>query len=214
MKKDTYLEELMLNYPELNVCKSSIVKAYELLVNGYKCGRKILICGNGGSSSDADHFTAELMKSFRVKRPLPTLLKQRFMKLGNRGTFLSNHLERAIPVISLSANTSTMTAVSNDMGYEFAFAQQVVGYGKEGDVLIAITTSGKSNNVTNAIFTAKALGMKVICFTGGTQSFIGDNFCDVIIRAPSVETFRIQEFHLPIYHSLCSMVENEIVKEN
>ncbi|SDN48514.1 D-sedoheptulose 7-phosphate isomerase [Fictibacillus solisalsi] len=214
MTKKTFLDELMFHYPELNVCRTTILRAYELLVNVNKTGCKILVCGNGGSSSDADHFTAELMKSFRAKRPLSMLVKERLAKLGEQGIHLSNHLEQAIPVISLSAHTATMTAVSNDIGYEFAFAQQVVGYGNEGDVLIAITTSGKSINITNAIYTAKALGMKVICFTGNTEGFKGDHFCDVIIRVPSVETYRIQEYHLPIYHSLCAMIEDKIVKES
>jgi phosphoheptose isomerase len=214
MEKDAYLEELMLNYPELEVCRKSILEAYQIIIDVKAYGRKVMVCGNGGSSSDADHLTAELMKSFRKKRPLSPFMKQRLTKLGDRGTHLSNHLERAIPIISLSANTSIITAISNDIGYEFVFAQQVLGYGNEGDVLIAITTSGKSLNVSNAIFTAKALGMKVICFTGDIQNFTGDHFCDVVIRTPSKATYRIQEYHLPIYHSLCMMLENHILKES
>ena len=191
--------DLFERYPQLNICAKDIEKALELMVDTYKNGGKILVCGNGGSASDADHIVGELMKGF---------LKDRKVTDERIPQELREKLQGALPAISFSAHTSLMTATINDNDADMIFAQQVYGYAKENDLLIAISTSGNSKNVVNAVEVAKALGVKAIALTGKTGGML-KNMADVTICAPSTETYKIQEYHLPIYHYLCARVENE-----
>ena len=169
------------------------------MIDTYKKGGKILVCGNGGSSADADHIVGELMKGF---------LKSRKVTDERIPQELREKLQGALPAISLSAHTSLMTATINDNDADMVFAQQVYGYAKDNDLLIAISTSGNSKNVVNAVKVAKSLGVKTIALTGETGGEL-KQFADVTICAPSTETYKIQEYHLPIYHYLCTKVEEE-----
>lgn len=191
--------DLFERYPQLNICVKDIEKALELMVDTYKNGGKILVCGNGGSASDADHIVGELMKGF---------LKDRKVTDERIPQELREKLQGVLPAISLSAHTSLMTATINDNDADMIFAQQVYGYANENDLLIAISTSGNSKNVVNAVKVAKALGVKAIALTGKTGGMLKEN-ADVTICAPSTETYKIQEYHLPIYHYLCAEVEKE-----
>lgn len=192
--------DLFERYPQLNICAKYIEKALAFMVDTYKNGGKILVCGNGGSASDADHIVGELMKGF---------LKDRKITDERIPQELRGKLQGALPAISLSAHTSLMTATINDNDADMIFAQQVYGYAKENDLLIAISTSGNSKNVVNAVKVAKSLGVKAISLTGETGGEL-KQFADVTICAPSTETYKIQEYHLPIYHYLCAKVEEEI----
>ena len=192
--------DLFERYPQLNICKNDIENALSLMIDTYKKGGKILVCGNGGSSADADHIVGELMKGF---------LKDRKVTDERIPQELREKLQGALPAISLSAHISLMTATINDNDADMIFAQQVYGYAKENDLLIAISTSGNSKNVVNAVKVAKPLGVKAIALTGKTGGEL-KQFADVTICAPSTETYKIQEYHLPIYHYLCAKVENEI----
>ena len=192
--------DLLTRYPQLNICKNDIENALSLMIDTYKKGGKILVCGNGGSSADADHIVGELMKGF---------LKSRKVTDERIPQELREKLQGALPAISLSAHTSLMTATINDNDADMVFAQQVYGYAKDNDLLIAISTSGNSQNVVNAVKVAKALGVKVVALTGQTGGEL-KQFADVTICAPSTETCKIQEYHLPIYHYLCAKVEEEI----
>ena len=149
---------------------------------------KIYICGNGGSASDADHIVGELMKGF---------LKDRKITDERIPQELRGKLQGALPAISLSAHTSLMTATINDNDADMIFAQQVYGYAKENDLLIAISTSGNSKNVVNAVKVAKTIGVKAIALTGESGGLLKE-MADVTICAPSTETYKIQEYHLPI----------------
>lgn len=169
------------------------------MIETYKKGGKILVCGNGGSASDADHIVGELMKGF---------LKKREVTDGKIPQELREKLQGALPAISLCAHTALITATANDNDADMIFAQQVYGYAKENDLLIAISTSGNSKNVVNAAGVAKALGVKVIALTGEKGGEL-KSLANVTICAPSNETYKIQEYHLPIYHYLCARVENE-----
>ena len=191
--------DLLIRYPQLNICKNDIENALALMIDTYKKGGKILVCGNGGSSADADHIVGELMKGF---------LKSRKVTDERIPQELREKLQGALPAISLSAHTSLMTAAINDNDADMVFAQQVYGYAKDNDLLIAISTSGNSKNVANAVKVAKALGVKAIALTGKTGGEL-KQLADVTICAPSTETYKIQEYHLPIYHYLCASVENE-----
>ena len=191
--------DLFERYPQLNICTKDIKKALALMIDTYKNGGKILVCGNGGSASDADHIVGELMKGF---------LKDRKVTDERISQELREKLQGALPAISLCAHTSLMTATMNDNDADMIFAQQVYGYANENDLLIALSTSGNSKNVVNAVKVAKALSVKTIALTGETGGMLKE-MADVAICAPSTETYKIQEYHLPIYHYLCAKIEKE-----
>jgi phosphoheptose isomerase len=171
----------------------------------------VLICGNGGSASDAEHITGELMKGFLLKRPVPADFRVKLESAfgASDGAYLADNLQGAVPAISLVSQSAIITAFSNDVASDMAFAQQVYGYGRPGDVLIGLSTSGNSGNVINAAKTAKAIGMGVIGITGEMGGDLAQ-FCDFTIRAPEKVTYLAQEYHLPIYHCLCAMIESEL----
>lgn len=207
------LNLLIKRYPKLAVCKEDIKKAYELLETAYRNGRKLLVCGNGGSASDSEHIVGELMKEFKLKRKVysdqATALKAIDPELGQ---VLADNLQGALPAICLTGHSSLTTAFMNDANADLVFAQQVNGYGKLGDVFLGISTSGNSKNVLYAAVNAKAKGLKVIGLTGAKESKLM-TYADVCIRVPETETYKIQEYHLPVYHCLCLMLEEKFFGE-
>lgn len=206
---DEQIQILTERYPKLAVCGKDIKKAYELLETAYQNGGKLLVCGNGGSASDSEHIVGELMKEFKLKRRVygnqAAALKAIDPELGQ---VLADHLQGALPAISLTAHSSLQTAFMNDVVPELVFAQQVNGYGKSGDVFLGISTSGNSKNVLYAAVNAKAKGLKVIGLTGAKENKLMQ-YADVCIRVPETETFKIQELHVPVYHCLCLMLEEK-----
>ncbi|MBD0776797.1 SIS domain-containing protein [Maribacter sp. ANRC-HE7] len=207
MNIEDIVQDLIQRYPALETCKESVIQAGETWVECYRNEGKLLICGNGGSASDSDHIVGELMKSFSKKRPVTNEFKKNILESsGERGAILASKLERGLPAISLNAHGGLVSAISNDIGGDFIFAQQVLGYGRKNDVLLAISTSGNSVNVLDACITAKALGMKVVGLLGETGGKI-KSLCDVAVCVPVTNTAAVQEYHLPIYHALCIMVE-------
>ncbi len=193
------MDNIFERYPQLKCCEKDIENGLNLIVDTYKNGGKVLVCGNGGSAADSEHIVGELMKGFLSKRKvndnrLPDELKEK--------------LQGALPAISLTSQTAIMTAFNNDCDPDFVFAQQVYGYGKENDLLIAITTSGNSKNVLKAVEVANCIGVKSLALTGCDGGKIKE-MATVTITVPSSETYKIQEYHLPIYHYLCAMVEQE-----
>ncbi|MRI01176.1 SIS domain-containing protein [Kriegella sp. EG-1] len=210
MTQEAILEKLIERYPSLLSCKETVRKSSQLLIQSFEDEGKLLICGNGGSASDSDHIVGELMKSFSKKRPVTSEVKKRLQESSEeRGALLATKLEMGLPAISLNAHGGLISAISNDIGGDFVFAQQVLGYGKKNDVLLAISTSGNSKNVIDACITAKAIGIKVIGLLGETGGKIKE-LCDVAICVPATNTASVQEYHLPIYHALCIMVEETI----
>lgn len=203
------LNLLIERYPKLAVCKEDIKNTYELLEAAYSNGHKLLVCGNGGSASDSEHIVGELMKEFKLKRMVfsdhAAALKAIDPELGQ---VLADHLQGALPAISLTGHSSLQTAYMNDAVPELVFAQQVNGYGKPGDVFLGISTSGNSKNVLYAAVNAKAKGLKVIGLTGAKENRLM-KYADVCIRVPETETYKIQELHLPVYHCLCLMLEEK-----
>ena len=207
---ENILKQLVARHKNLIHLKEPIRKAAELLVETYQNGGKVLVCGNGGSSADAGHIVGELMKSFEAKRPLQPEVRQKLKtQFGERGSLLVEKLQQGLPTISLSEHTSLITAISNDLGGDFIFAQQVAGYGNTGDVLLALSTSGNAQNVMDALMVARAKGLKTIGMTGETGGKL-KKFCDVLINVPEKRTAFVQELHLPVYHALCMMVEKEM----
>ena len=210
---DEQLQLLIERYPRLVVCQEDIKRAYEILETAYQKGGKLLVCGNGGSASDAEHIVGELMKEFKLKRKVygnhAATLKEIDPELGQ---VLADNLQGALPAISLTGHSSLQTAFMNDVVPELVFAQQVNGYGKEGDVFLGISTSGNSTNVLYAAVNAKAKGLKVIGLTGSKENKLM-KYSDVCIRVPETETYKIQELHLPVYHCLCLMLEEKFFGE-
>jgi D-sedoheptulose 7-phosphate isomerase len=173
-------------------------------------GNLVMTCGNGGSAADAGHIVGELMKSFKIQRPLTVEQKAALMSsFPDEGTYLAGHLQRGIRAISLADQSSFSSAFINDVAPDMVFAQQVFVYGNAGDALLAISTSGNSINVVNACKVARTFGVATIGMTGEQGGKLLE-ICDVTIRVPACETFRVQEYHLPVYHALCAMLEAEM----
>ncbi len=202
--------DLILRYPVLEICRQDLIEAFLQIEKAIRAGGQILICGNGGSHSDAAHIVTELMKSFDKKRPLNQKQIEALKQVdANLGQHLSKHLEQSIPAISLSAHGALMTAISNDQGGDYIFAQQVIGYANPKNILLAISTSGHSKNIINALVTAQALGLQTFGLTGSTGGKMRA-YCDHCICVPSSHTPDIQELHLPVYHALCKFLEKSI----
>lgn len=163
---------------------SKIEESAQIIVNAYKNNGKILIAGNGGSAADAQHIATELVSKFYLERS-------------------------ALNAIALTTNTSAITAISNDYGYKTVFSRQIQAYANKNDVFIAISTSGNSENIIEAIKEAKKLDLKVIGFSG-QKACLMDDLCDVHIKAPSSETPIIQEAHIMLGHLISAIVEREL----
>lgn len=201
------IEILKARYPQLELCTDDIQKAFDVLHECYAKGRKLLVCGNGGSAADSEHIVGELMKEFRLKRKVFASQAEAMKAIHpEMGQYLAENLQGALPAIALTGHSALSTAFMNDAESVLVFAQQVNGYGKPGDVFMGISTSGNSANVVYAAITAKARGLKVIGLTGEKESKLSA-LADVCIRVPETETYRIQELHLPVYHCLCLMLE-------
>lgn len=207
-KLKKHVELLIARYPMLEGCEDSIIRAYFLLEESYSKGNKLLVAGNGGSAADSEHIVGELMKGFKLPRKLDAEISQKLIdESEDLGKTLVENLQGALPAIALDGHPALSTAYMNDCEPLLCFAQQVNGYGVEGDVFLGISTSGNSMNILYAAVTAHAKGMKVIGLTGAKDSKL-ETLSDVCIKAPQTETYMIQELHLPIYHCLCLMLED------
>lgn len=196
MKTETCLDELIVRHPELKFCREPIAAAVEMLRKGLSAGGKILICGNGGSGTDAEHWAGELLKRFCKARPLPPNLPPE----------LAGELEGALPAIPLTSFSAFQSAWANDRNPDFNFAQLVHALGRPGDVLIGLSTSGAAKNVNHAVAAAKAFGLKTVGLTGAGGGPLAAA-ADVAICVPETETFKVQELHLPVYHCICRMLD-------
>lgn len=202
------LNDLVKRYPQLDVCQKDIEKAYLLLEEAYDNGRKLLIAGNGGSAADSEHMAGELMKRFKVARPIEDSFAEKLKEIDvERGSRLAKNLERPLRAVPLTSHIAITTAYMNDADATGVFAQQMLGFADEGDVFLAISTSGNSENIISACVVAKAMGVKIIGLTGEKESLL-DRYSDVCIKVPETETYKVQELHLPVYHCLCLMLES------
>jgi D-sedoheptulose 7-phosphate isomerase len=202
-----YLQQLTERYPRLSHITDDINSAFEIISQSYAGGGKLLIAGNGGSAADAEHIAGELMKTFSKKRNLPESFISEIKKIDYEiAEYLIPRMQPGLPAIALSGHASLNTACINDIDGNITFAQQVYGYGNEGDVLLAISTSGNSKNVLYAAAVARVKKLKIIALTGKSGGKL-KQYSDVCICVPETETWKIQEFHLPVYHVLCMMLE-------
>jgi len=183
-----YLQQVSKNFLLLEKQKDNIESATNLVLETLKNKNKVIFCGNGGSAADSQHLAAELMGRYKIDRaPLPS--------------------------IALTVDTSSITAIANDYGYENVFSRQLEGLGVKGDVLIAISTSGKSKSILEAIKKAKEMNIKIISLTGENISEMNKN-SDICINTPSNQTNHIQEMHITIGQLICGLVEEKLFKKN
>ena len=201
------LAPLLQRYPALQACERELGAAFDLLVAAYQNGNKLLVCGNGGSAADSEHMVAELMKGFLKRRPITAEHAAQLEQAGGAaGKAIASRLQGTLAAVALPAQVSLITAIANDIDYDMIFAQQVFGLGRPGDVLLGISTSGKSKNVVNAVIVAKAFGLKSIALTGRSGGELA-SLADVAIKVPSDNVAEIQELHLPVYHWLSTELE-------
>lgn len=213
MKKTTQnkLENLFVRYPALVFCKEPIINATKAIIDCYEKDGKVITAGNGGSAADAEHIVGELMKGFILPRELDENTKILIDKNSKKdiADYLKDNLQMPLRAISLVNQIALGTAFANDQAADLTFAQQILGLGNIGDVFIAISTSGNSKNIIYAAHIAKAKGLTTIALTGKGGGEL-KNIADITINAPETETYKIQELHLPIYHTICICAEEEI----
>ena len=206
------IETLLRNHPALATCQDSVESARDLLIDTYREGGKLLLCGNGGSAADCDHIAGELLKGFRSHRPLSEedcLALAESLPDGEADPdlyLLAGQLQGGLPALSLPAQTAALTAVCNDTDPALIFAQLTWALGQAGDTLICLSTSGNSRNVVLAAKAAKTKGLRVLALTGKNDSKLSE-MADVTVQVPAHDTYRVQEYHLPVYHYLCAAVE-------
>lgn len=210
---EKHIALLIERYPALGVVRKDIIDAYLIMEECYEHDGKLLIAGNGGSAADSEHIAGELMKRFKTPRPVTAEFAEKLRSIDpERGENLAKNLERGLMAIPLVAHEALTTAYINDVDGLGVFAQQLFGFGRPGDVFLGISTSGNSKNVMSATVVARALGIKVIGLTGSKGGELA-TVADVCVKAPSDETYMIQEFHLPIYHCWCLMLEDKFFGE-
>lgn len=203
------IETLLRENPDLAPCVPDLQQAFSLLRNSYRAGCKVLVCGNGGSAADSEHIVGELMKGYLLSRTIPWATHQKLCETyPSEGTYLAEHLQDALPAISLVSQVALMTAFANDVAADMMFAQQVYGYGRPGDVLWALTVSGNSVSVLHALRVARARGVWTLGFTGATGGAM-PTLCDVTLYVPRASVAAVQSGHQALYHALCEMLEVE-----
>lgn len=207
-----YIAQLIERYPVLASVENEIRTAYQVLEKAYTNHKKLLVGGNGGSCADAEHIVGELMKGFVKKREIPETMQERLLGLDQElGKQLANGLQSSLRAIAITGHAGLSTAFANDVDPEMTYAQQVNGYGDEGDVLLAISTSGNAKNLIYAALTARAKDMPVVLLSGKDGGKLRA-IADVSIVVPNQKTYQIQELHLPIYHALCLQLEDKFFK--
>lgn len=206
---EKHIDFLISRYPALGEVKQAIIDAYLVMEECYEHDGKLLIAGNGGSAADSEHIAGELMKRFMTPRPVTSEMAKKLISIDPvRGADLAKNLERGLMAIPLVAHEALSTAYINDVDGLGVFAQQLFGFGRPGDVFLGISTSGNSKNVMSATVVARALGIKVIGLTGAKGGELAQ-VADVTVKVPQIETYMIQELHLPVYHCWCLMLEDK-----
>lgn len=205
-----FVDSFFARHPDLMHLQGQILQACNMLITAFQNDNQLLLCGNGGSCADCDHIAGEFLKGFLLKRPVNAELKNKMAeKYGEAGREIACKLQQGLPTISLVTHSAAISAFENDVDSELIYAQQVLAYGKPGDVLIGISTSGGANNVAAAVMTANTLGLHTIGLTGKDGGKLAQ-LAELALIMPKCETYRIQEDHLAVYHLLCAVVEYEL----
>lgn len=204
------IETLMERFPCLAPLQERLSQCVDMITATYRSGGKLLVCGNGGSAADSLHIVGELMKGFALKRRISLDIQKALVaQYPNEAAYYIQNLQAAVPAISLVSETALITAYSNDQAADLSMAQQVLGYGRPGDTLLAISTSGNSPNVIHAARIARVLKVRVVSLTGQGGGKLAA-LSDILLDVPSQVTYQVQEMHLPVYHALCLAVEREL----
>ena len=205
-----FIEDFFVRHTDLLPLQERILEACDIVKTAFQNGNKLLLCGNGGSCADCDHIAGEFLKGFLLKRPVPAEIQNAMaIKYGKIGSNIAGKLQMGLPTISLVTHSAAISAFENDVDPELIYAQQVLAYGKPGDVLIGISTSGGAKNVSAAVMTANSIGMHTIGLTGKDGGLLAQ-LADLALIIPKSETYRIQEDHQAVYHLLCAVVEYEL----
>lgn len=203
-----FLVKLIERHPELEPDMGRIEQAFEMICKSLEQGGTLFICGNGGSAADSEHIAGELLKGFVKKRPLPPAVKQKFEdNFGSAGLEIAEKLQGGLKAMALTSHPAFGTAFLNDVDASLIYAQQLNALGSAGDVLLGISCSGNAGNVRKAMMVARVKRIKTVLLTGNGKGSCME-MADCAIEAPCSETFMIQEYHLPIYHALCMMIED------
>ena len=210
MKESTkkIYEELLQRYPLLQAEKENILSAFQAIKATYQGGGTLFCAGNGGSAADCEHIVGELLKCFKKRRDIDSKTAGNLLKNGEDGAFILSKLEGSLPAVSLVSQTGILTAFANDKAWETAIAQQLYGLAKAGDCFLALSTSGNSKNCVYAAMVAKAKDVRTVALTGENGGKLKE-ICDCCVCVPETETFKVQELHLPVYHCICAMLEEE-----
>ncbi|MBQ1553280.1 MAG: SIS domain-containing protein [Clostridia bacterium] len=198
-------------YPDLDQCINEIAAAYMAIRGCFANDGKLLLCGNGGSAADCDHIVGELMKGFNLTRPIPAERRAAF-NVFDDGPYISKRLQGALPAISLPSMSALISAYANDVDPLLVYAQQVYGYGRKGDVLLCLSTSGNSKNICYAAETARVMGLKTVAVTGVTGGRLA-TLADITVRLPKDTPYEVQELTLPVYHAICAGLEADFFSE-
>lgn len=201
------IDDLIVRYPQLTEAKGQIEACCELLINAFSAGNRLIVAGNGGSCSDAEHIAGELLKSFKIRRKMSTDEAEKFSaQFGEAGDFLAQQLEPALPCLTLNSHIGFITAFGNDASSECAYAQQLYAQAQKGDIFLGLTTSGNAKNIYYAMMVARMRGVPTVLLTGNGHG-ICQPLADLIISVPACDPYLVQELHLPIYHTICMVIE-------
>lgn len=212
LSKHRQIERLFSRYPALSTIASEIENFTDELILLYSREGTLFLAGNGGSASDCEHICGELLKGFKSKRPLDEKNIAAFRSFfGDEGENEAKSLQNGFRAISLLSHSALLSAFSNDVDPDLAFAQQLWSLGREGDIFLGISTGGNAKNIVNAMRAAKVKGMTTVLLTGNRHG-CAEKFADIVIAVPESETFMIQEYHLPIYHAVALAVEDFFFK--
>ena len=212
MKQRTkdFINDFFAQHEDLLPLQEQILEVCDMLITAFEGGSQLLLCGNGGSCADCDHIAGEFLKGFLLKRPVDGAFKNTMSeRYGEYGAEIAGKLQQGLPTISLNTHSAAIAAFANDVDPELVYAQQVLAYGKPGDVLIGISTSGGAKNVAAAVMTANGLGLHTVGLTGKDGGKLAQ-LADISLIMPECETYRIQEDHLAVYHLICAVVEYEM----
>lgn len=211
-------DELISRHPALTPLAGALADSFDLLSGCARGGGFVYVCGNGGSAADAEHIVGELMKGMGRRRPLPEEDRRAIARAVSDGfdeesTYLAERTEAAVRALCLSSQSALLTAVANDTGGDMGFAQQVHAYGRPGDVLWAISTSGRSRNVVLAALAARARGVRVLALTGAPGLPLG-SLADVWLKVDVADVAGAQELHRPVYHAICEALEESLFPDD
>ena len=209
---EKYFDELIMRYPILQENITVLWQLAEKIVTLFKGGNTLFLAGNGGSAADAEHICGEMLKGFKSRRELTVADREKFVAIaGADGIELSGALQYGLPAISLLSHPALTSAFGNDVNPKLAFAQQLWALGKSGDMVIGISTGGNAENIRKMFITAKVKNIQTVLLTGSKHGSCRE-FADLVVAVAESETYKIQELHLPLYHTLCLAVESQFFK--